>query len=110
MMARTATITGRILSWSVQNVQHRRVLRLVVQFRILDGLQQFNTLVQQRYPFAAFSGASTPQQVLAVIRDQGYGDIPPMRDVAQELLQRWDLLAVVRSIPLPVDLGTLEAR
>lgn len=102
-----ATINGRILSWSVQNIQHRRVLRLVVQFRIVDGEENFETVVQQRYPFAAFSTANTPAEVLAIIRDVGYGPIPPMRDVAQELLERWNLLAVIRGIPLPVDLGTL---
>lgn len=102
-----ATISGRIAGWEIVNRENRRLLWLAVRFLIEDGPVRYPIPVYQRYPFAAFAGATTRAQVIHIIRNVGHGPIPSMVSVAQELLARWNALAIIRGIPLPYNLGQL---
>jgi hypothetical protein len=104
-----ATISGRIVGWQPFSVKtsERRFVLVGIRFVIEDGADREAFFIKERYPAIAFQGLTTPAEVRTRIRNDGFGAIPPMRDVALGLLQHWNDTAVLRAIPLPFDLGTV---
>lgn len=103
-----ATVSGELVGWRLNRKTVRRsAVDIAVAFTIKEGgvpVTPRPYVVTFSHPPQLFRGMSA-QAIRTMLVEDGASGLPPLRDIAQGLLQDWEDATVLRSIELPLEFG-----